>query len=66
MIASARVGAPNRARIAGAVVTGLFIAWYVVAFTRVTSDIYRGYSYRTFDLSFYDQGVWLLSRFRAP
>jgi uncharacterized membrane protein len=66
MIATARVGAPNRARIAGAVITAILIAWYVVAFTRVTSDIYRGYGYRTFDLSFYDQGLWLLSRFRAP
>ena len=66
MIAPARAAVRNRGRVAGAVVTGFLIAWYVVAFTRTQTAIYRGYGYRTFDLSFYDQGVWLLSRFHAP
>jgi uncharacterized membrane protein len=46
--------------------TGAAIAAYVVYFTHITSSVYRGYGYGTFDLAFYDQGVWLLSRFDAP
>ncbi len=47
-------------------ITAAFIAVYVVYFTHVTSNTYRHYGDGTFDLGFYDQGVWLLSRFHAP
>jgi uncharacterized membrane protein len=47
-------------------ITVALIASYVVALTRMTTDLYRGYGFRTFDIAFYDQGVWLLSRFHAP
>jgi uncharacterized membrane protein len=47
-------------------ITGALIAAYVVYFTHVTEDTYRHYGVGTFDLGFYDQGLWLLSRFRAP
>lgn len=47
-------------------VSALLIAAYAVYFARVTTDAYRGYGYRTFDLAFYDQGVWLMSRFHTP
>jgi uncharacterized membrane protein len=66
MIAPTVGAVRTRGRLVGAVVTGLLIAWYVVAYTRTQTTTYRGYGYRTFDLAFYDQGVWLLSRFHAP
>jgi uncharacterized membrane protein len=50
----------------GLLVSGLLIVSYFLYFAHVTTATYRGYGYRTFDLAFYDQGVWLLSRFHAP
>ena len=50
----------------GVAISGLLILSYFLYFSHVTIDAYRGYGYRTFDLGFYDQGVWLLSRFHAP
>ena len=44
----------------------VFIVAYVVYFTYRSTTQYRGYGDGTFDLGFYDQGVWLLSRFHAP
>lgn len=37
--------------------------WY---FTKLSVDIHRGLGTATFDYALYDQGVWLLSRFKAP
>ncbi|MCJ7726977.1 MAG: DUF2079 domain-containing protein, partial [Acidimicrobiia bacterium] len=37
--------------------------WY---FTRLSLNIHRGLGTATFDYGLYDQGVWLLSRFKAP
>jgi uncharacterized membrane protein len=48
------------------VVSALLITAYTAYFAHVTTDAYRAYGYRTFDLAIYDQGVWLLSRFHAP
>jgi uncharacterized membrane protein len=50
----------------GIAVSGLLIVAYYWYFAHVSTSAYRGYAYRTFDLGFYDQGVWLLSRFHAP
>ena len=47
-------------------VSALLIVAYYWYFAHVSTSAYRGYAYRTFDLGFYDQGVWLLSRFHAP
>jgi len=59
-------GGDRRRGSIGIAVSGLLIVAYVVYFAHVTTATYRGYGYRTFDLAFYDQGVWLLSRFHAP
>jgi uncharacterized membrane protein len=37
--------------------------WY---FTSRTLDVHHGMGTSSYDLGLYDQGVWLLSRFRAP
>ncbi len=50
----------------GLAVSGLAIFAYFAYFAHVTADAYRGFGYRTFDLGFSDQGVWLLSRFHVP
>ena len=50
----------------GIAISGLLIVAYYWYFAHVSTSAYRGYAYRTFDLGFYDQGVWLLSRFHAP
>ena len=42
------------------------IAWYVIRFAGFSSDIHRGLGTSSFDLGLYDQGVWLMSRFKAP
>jgi uncharacterized membrane protein len=44
----------------------LFVVSYVVYFSYRSTIQYRGYGDGTFDLGFYDQGIWLLSRFHAP
>ncbi|MCB2224163.1 MAG: DUF2079 domain-containing protein [Actinobacteria bacterium] len=38
-------------------------AWY---FTWLSLDLHHGLGTSTFDYGLYDQGVWLLSRFKAP
>jgi uncharacterized membrane protein len=42
------------------------VAGYVWYFTRLTLDVHRGLGSSAFDLGLYDQGVWLLSRFKTP
>ncbi len=46
-------------------VVGLMLA-YTVYFSRLSIDIYRGYGSPGYDLGIFDQGLWLLSRFKAP
>jgi uncharacterized membrane protein len=50
----------------GVAVTGFAMMWYFLHFAHLTTDIHRGYGDSAFDIGLYDQGVWLLSRFRAP
>jgi len=47
----------------GLVVIVALFTWY---FTRLSLDMHRGLGTSTFDYGLYDQGVWLLSRFKAP
>jgi uncharacterized membrane protein len=42
------------------------VAGYVWYFTRLTLDIHHGLGSSAFDLGLYDQGVWLMSRFKTP
>lgn len=35
-------------------------------FTRLSLEIHHGFGTSSYDLGLYDQGVWLLSRFRSP
>ena len=42
------------------------VAFYVWWFSAVTIDTHRGLGTSAYDLGLYDQGVWLLSRFKAP
>ena len=58
--------ADRRGHVLGVGVSALLIVAYCAYFAHVSTSAYRGYAYRTFDLGFYDQGVWLLSRFHAP
>ncbi|MBU1227053.1 MAG: DUF2079 domain-containing protein [Actinobacteria bacterium] len=44
----------------------LVVAGFTWYFTRLSLDIHRGLGTSTFDYGLYDQGVWLLSRFKAP
>jgi uncharacterized membrane protein len=44
----------------------VIVAGYVWYFTRLTLDIHRGLGSSAFDLGLYDQGVWLMSRFKTP
>lgn len=37
-----------------------------IATTRLQWDIHRGLGTSSFDVGLYDQGIWLLSRFKAP
>ena len=50
----------------GLLVTGCFMAYYVLHFGALTSEVHRGYGDSAFDIGLYDQGLWLLSRFHAP
>jgi uncharacterized membrane protein len=43
-------------------VVGLYV-WY---FTRMSMDVHRGLGTSGYDFGLYDQGLWLLSRFKAP
>jgi len=60
------LGADRRSGIAGLVVSGALVAGYAVYLAHLTSNTYRHYGYDLFDIAFYDQGLWLLSRFHAP
>jgi uncharacterized membrane protein len=42
------------------------VTWYVVHFTLLTHDIHMGLGTSAYDYGIYDQGVWLLSRFKSP
>ena len=42
------------------------VTWYTVHFSRFTLDIHHGLGTSNYDLGLYDQGVWLMSRFKAP
>lgn len=41
----------------------IFYTWHL---TQLTLDIHYGLGSYTFDFALYDQGVWLMSRFKAP
>lgn len=41
------------------------VAW-TWHFTRLSLEIHHGFGTSSYDLGLYDQGVWLLSRFRSP
>ena len=56
---------PRRGRICLAISTAFALAYFLY-FALLTSAVHNGYGDRTFDIGFYDQGVWLLSRFHAP
>jgi uncharacterized membrane protein len=47
-------------------VTTIFILYYTLHFGHVTSEVQRGYGTSAFDIGLYDQGVWLMSRFKNP
>lgn len=42
------------------------VAGYTTYFTKVTLDVHRGLGTSAYDFGLYDQGIWLMSRFRAP
>lgn len=42
------------------------VAGYTSYFTKVTIDVHNGLGTSAYDYGLYDQGVWLMSRFRAP
>jgi len=42
------------------------VAGYTSFFTRTTLDVHHGLGTSAYDFGLYDQGVWLLSRFRSP
>jgi uncharacterized membrane protein len=42
------------------------IAGYTSYFTNLTLDVHHGLGTSAYDFGLYDQGVWLMSRFRAP
>ena len=44
----------------------LAIVAYTWYFTSVTLDVHHGLGTSSYDLGLYDQGVWLMSRFKAP
>jgi len=45
---------------------GVCLAVFVVAFVRQTWTLHSRFATYGFDVGIYDQGTWLLSRFRAP
>ena len=44
----------------------VLMAAYAIYFSRLTVEMHRGYGMPGFDFGIPDQGVWLLSRFKAP
>ena len=42
------------------------IGIYTAYFTRVSIDVHQGLGTSSYDVGLYDQGVWLMSRFKAP
>jgi len=42
------------------------LAWYVWHFTNTTVRMHHGLGTSAYDFALYDQGMWLLSRFKAP
>ena len=42
------------------------VAAYTSYFTKITLEIHHGLGTAAYDFGLYDQGVWLLSRFKAP
>jgi len=44
----------------------LVIALFTWYFTRLSLSIHRGLGTSTFDYGLYDQGIWLMSRFKTP
>ena len=42
------------------------VAFYAWWFSIVTIDTHRGLGTSAYDIGLYDQGIWLLSRFKAP
>jgi uncharacterized membrane protein len=45
---------------------GVAVVWYTAHFARFTLDIHHGMGTSNYDLGLYDQGIWLMSRFKAP
>src|SRR6266481_2493997 len=39
---------------------------YSIYYSRLTVDIHQGYGTPAYDMGIFDQGIWLLSRFKAP
>ena len=48
------------------VLLAVAIAWYVWNFTHTSLRIHYGLGTSAYDFGLYDQGTWLLSRFKAP
>ena len=44
----------------------MFVAAYILYFSVRTVEIHNGLGTSAYDFGLYDQGVWLLSRFKAP
>ncbi len=44
----------------------LLVLWYFQWSARLSVDIHQGYGTSAFDIGLYDQGLWLLSHFKAP
>src|SRR5262249_20523369 len=44
----------------------LIVLWYFLWSARLSVEIHQGYGTSAFDVGLYDQGLWLLSRFKAP
>src|SRR4051812_31200193 len=44
----------------------LIALWYFVWSARLGVEIHQGYGTSAFDIGLYDQGLWLLSHFKAP
>ncbi|MFM8826223.1 MAG: DUF2079 domain-containing protein [Actinomycetota bacterium] len=57
-----RLRAPQAATVAMVVLVMLHAVWA----TRLQWDVHRGLGTSSYDVGLYDQGTWLLSRFKAP
>jgi uncharacterized membrane protein len=44
----------------------LLVLWYFSWSARLSVSIHQGYGTSAFDIGLYDQGLWLLSHFKAP